>query len=198
MTSPPRGVAASTPAALARGLRIVAGLAGGSPVALVPEQPLVATVRHDMVDHGRRHHAPLGLAGGTQWVLREERRPCAAPARTVASACRARPLLVQLPFHCRRAAPARRAMHRRPGRHGGPVSSAAISFDRTGERDQSGAHGGRRSQGKRCAERVRELDRAWGRPSQPVAWPSQPNSPPGGPGGLSGTHSSSLPRSFIL
>jgi hypothetical protein len=48
-------------------------------------------VRHHMVDHGRRHHAPLAPACGAQGLLRQEGSPCLAPARPVASACRARP-----------------------------------------------------------------------------------------------------------
>ena len=46
--------AASAPAALARGLGVMAALAHALPVRPVPEQHLVAAMGHDMVDHGRR------------------------------------------------------------------------------------------------------------------------------------------------
>jgi hypothetical protein len=67
----PPGGSGSAPAALACGLGIMAGLAGRRPVGLVPEQPLVATVRHDMIDHGRRHHTPLSPARGAERVLHQ-------------------------------------------------------------------------------------------------------------------------------
>jgi hypothetical protein len=38
------------------------------PVALVPEQALIASVRHNMVDHCCRYQAPLRPAGGAQRV----------------------------------------------------------------------------------------------------------------------------------
>ena len=113
MTSP-RGPLRSAPAALARGLpRHDRACTGRRPVGLVPEQPPVATMRHHMVDHGRRHHAPLGPAGGAERVLRQEGGPCPAPARTVAPARCARPLPVQRPLHLRRAPEPRRTVHRR-------------------------------------------------------------------------------------
>jgi hypothetical protein len=102
LTGPP-GVR-SAPAALARRLGIVAGLAGGRPVGLVPEQALVAPMRHHVVDHSRRHHAALASAGRAQRVLRQEGGPCPAPARTVSPARCAWPLSVQRPLHLRRAA----------------------------------------------------------------------------------------------
>jgi hypothetical protein len=114
MTSP-RGLAwaASAPAALARGLGVMAGLAQALPVRLVPEQERVATVRHHMVDHGRGHHASLSSAGSAQRALRQEGCPGPAPAGTITSACRARPLPVQLSLHRRRAPRPWRTVHGR-------------------------------------------------------------------------------------
>jgi hypothetical protein len=119
-TSPPGGGSsacvgsvAHAPAALTRGLGVVAAFAGGSPVALVPEQPLVAAMRRHVVDHRRRHHAPLGLACRAQRVLRQKGGPGPAPTGTVAPAGRARPLAVQRALHLRRALRPRRTVHGR-------------------------------------------------------------------------------------
>jgi hypothetical protein len=112
------GARASAPAPLAGGLGVMTGLASRRPVGFVPEKLLVATVRHDMVHHGRRHHAPQGLAGGTQRVARQEDSSGPAPARTVAAACRARPLPVQRPLHRRRALRPQRSVQGRLDRHG--------------------------------------------------------------------------------
>jgi hypothetical protein len=110
MTSPPGSSgtwAAPPPAALARGLGVMAGLAQGSPVRLVPEQDLISAVRHDVVDHRRRHHAALRAAGGAKRVKRQEGSARSSPARTVASSRRARTLAAQLAFHlCRASRPA--------------------------------------------------------------------------------------------
>ena len=78
-----------------------------------PRTALVASMRHDVVDHRRRYHAASALACGTQRVLRQEGSAGPAPARTVASACRARPLPVQLALHLRRALHPGRTMHGR-------------------------------------------------------------------------------------
>jgi len=115
MTSP-RGDWRSAPAAFMRGLGIVAGLARRRPVALVPEQRLIAPMRHDMVHDRRRHHAPQGPAGGTQRVPCQKGRPGPAPARTVAPARCARTLPIELPLHLRRTPHPDRTMH--GGLHG--------------------------------------------------------------------------------
>jgi hypothetical protein len=117
MTSP-RGLLRSAPAALARRLGVMAGLARGRPVTFVPEQPLVAPMRHDVVDPRSRNQAALDPAGRAQRVLRQEGGACPAPARTVASACCARPLPVQRPLHLDRVPEPRRTVHGRFGRHG--------------------------------------------------------------------------------
>ena len=48
----------------APGLLVMALLAQGLPVAFVPEEPLVASVRNDMVDHRRRRQYAALQAGG--------------------------------------------------------------------------------------------------------------------------------------
>jgi hypothetical protein len=113
---PPAGLAwtgRSAPAALARGLAVVTGLTGRRPVALIPEQPLVAPMRHNVVDHRRRHHMTLRPTGDTQRVPCQEGSPCPAPAWTVAPACRARPLPIKFALHLRRAAHPCRTVHGR-------------------------------------------------------------------------------------
>jgi hypothetical protein len=110
--SPPVTLRAA-PAPFARGFRVVTRLAQALPVGLVPKPLGVAAVGSSMVDHGRLHDTPLRPAGGAQRVLRQEGGPCPAPARTVAPACRARPLPVQLPLHLRRAAHPDRTVHGR-------------------------------------------------------------------------------------
>jgi hypothetical protein len=114
----PPGPSRGAPAAFVRGLRIMTRLAGRRPVAPVPEQPLVATVRHDMVHDRRRRHAASGLAGRAQRMLRQEGGSGPPPAGAVAPARCARALPVQLALHRRRALRPGGTMHRRLDRHG--------------------------------------------------------------------------------
>jgi hypothetical protein len=91
----------------------MARLAERSPIRLVPEQLLITSVRHDMVDDGRRHHAPLGLACSAKRVPRQEGSPSPAPARAISSACGAQTLAVQRALHIRSAREPRRTVHAR-------------------------------------------------------------------------------------
>src|SRR5688500_7820468 len=90
--------AASAPAPLARGLGVMAALAQPLPVRLVPEQLLIAAVRHDMVDRRRGLYAPLGLAPHTERMTRQVGSSRTPPAWAVAPARGARPLPVPLRF----------------------------------------------------------------------------------------------------
>jgi hypothetical protein len=114
---PPSGswasVASSAPAALARGLGIMTALAGRSPAALIPEQPLIAPVRGHVVDHDRELQAPLGATPRAQRIARKVGRPRPPPPHTVAARRRARALPVQRLLDVRRAPHPRWAMHRR-------------------------------------------------------------------------------------
>jgi hypothetical protein len=74
----------------------MAGLAQALPVALVPEQDRIATVRHDVVHHRRGLQAPCLSARHAQRVAGKVCGPGPAPAGTVASARRARALPVDL------------------------------------------------------------------------------------------------------
>jgi hypothetical protein len=112
MTSP-RGLLRSAPTALARSLGVVTALARGRPVGLVPEQALVATMRHQVVDHRRRHHASFAATGGAERVLRQEGGARPAPGGTVAPTRRARPLAVQHALHLRRSLHPCGTMHER-------------------------------------------------------------------------------------
>ena len=117
MTSPrgPSGIGrSSAPAALARGLGVMAGLAQRSPVA---PRPRTASGRRDAARHGRppsparaRPAAWHGTHSG--WRARYGG-PGPAPAGTVAPARRARALPVQLALHRRRALRPRRTVHGR-------------------------------------------------------------------------------------
>ena len=94
---------ASAPAALARGLGIVAPLAQRSPIRLVPEQLLVTSVRHDMVDHRRRLDPLCRRAPYAQRVASEIPPPRPAPAGAIAPARCARTPPLQLRLDRRRA-----------------------------------------------------------------------------------------------
>ena len=79
-------------------------------------RPRTGAGRPDAVSRGRPPSpAPRDLrpAGGAQRVARQECGACPAPAGAVASACRARPLPVQLALHRRCALHSRRTVHRR-------------------------------------------------------------------------------------
>ena len=97
------GLGASAPAALARGLGVVAGLAQPLPSC---SRPRTASGRRGAARRGRPPSPARcvpGLARHAQRVPRQERGPSPAPARTIASARCARTLPVQLPLHLRRA-----------------------------------------------------------------------------------------------
>ena len=65
---------------------------------LVPEQDLVAAVRHDVVDHRRRHERAPPPGTARTAGARQVRSPRPAPAGAIAPARRARTLPVQLRF----------------------------------------------------------------------------------------------------
>jgi hypothetical protein len=135
------GSAASAPAALTRGLGIMAALAQRRPIRFVPEQPVVASVRHDMVDRRRRLEAPLGLAPHAERMTRQVGRPGSAPAGTVAPARRARALPVQLRLDRRRAPRPRWTVRRRLDGHGSSKNQEPATAKPDGL--HSDAHAGR-------------------------------------------------------
>jgi hypothetical protein len=51
------------------------------PVAVVPEQLLVASMRNDVIDDRRDAEFAFALALDTQWMLLEERGSLTTPAR---------------------------------------------------------------------------------------------------------------------
>ena len=115
--SPP-GLDWSAPAPFARGLGVMAALAQTLPIVLVPEQRLLASMRHDMVDDRRRYDPACRVAGGAQRMPCEKYPSRIAPPRAITAPRRARAKTLQLCLCCRRAAPARRAVHRRLDWHG--------------------------------------------------------------------------------
>ena len=64
----------------ASGLFIVAFLAEGFPVGLIPEQPLVSPVRNNVIHDGRRDDLSLRLTESTERMLLQEQRPSFTPA----------------------------------------------------------------------------------------------------------------------
>jgi hypothetical protein len=56
----------------AAGLPVMAFLAKRLPVPLAPEQPTVASMRDDVIDHRGRRQAVLSQASGTERMLSEE------------------------------------------------------------------------------------------------------------------------------
>lgn len=64
---------------------VMARLAQGPVVGVVPEQRLVALVWHDVVDHGRRHDASGPLALGAKRMLREKCQAIPLPPRRVSA-----------------------------------------------------------------------------------------------------------------
>ena len=67
------------------GFLIVAFLAQRLPVRLVPEQPLIAPVRNEVIYHRRGHDLSLCLAEGTQRMLLQEKSAGFAPTGIVTS-----------------------------------------------------------------------------------------------------------------
>ena len=66
-------------------LAVVAGLAKSLPVALVPHQMRITTVRNDMVDHGRCREPSLCFAPHTQGMPAEVRLAQSLPLAAVAT-----------------------------------------------------------------------------------------------------------------
>ncbi len=86
-------------AVLACCLAVVAGLAQRLPVVAVPEEVLVAPVRHLVVNDRRRDSSAGGLVLSTQRVLLQPARACALPSGGVATLMgRAAPLILLAPF----------------------------------------------------------------------------------------------------
>lgn len=67
------------------GFPIMAALAKGLPVFLIPEQHLVPAMRNDMVNDRGGREPPSLPAIHAQWVLAKETRPRASPFATIAT-----------------------------------------------------------------------------------------------------------------
>ena len=70
---------------LTSGFPVVAGLAKSLPVAFIPHQMRITTVRNDMVDHGRCREPSLCLATHTQGMPAEVRLAEPLPPAAVAT-----------------------------------------------------------------------------------------------------------------
>lgn len=71
---------------LVPGLLVVVGFTEWLPVALIPEQLLVTTVRYDMVNHSGLGISPLFHALRTQWVFPKVRFTRPLPLAGIATA----------------------------------------------------------------------------------------------------------------
>ena len=71
---------------LVAGLLTVTGMTKALPVALVPEQRVVSSVRLDVIDIGRLDVAALLHALHTQWMRLKVTLAGSVPCRTIASA----------------------------------------------------------------------------------------------------------------
>ena len=80
---------------LTSGFLVVAGLAKSLPVAFVPHQMRITTVRNDMVDHGRCREPSLCLAPHTQRMLPQVRLAEPLPLAAVATLSGRRSVWVQ-------------------------------------------------------------------------------------------------------
>ena len=72
-------------------LPVMALLAQGLPVAFVPEEPQIAPVRQDMVDHRRRRQYAALQTGGAQGIARQKTPAGFPPVRAVSAFCGAAP-----------------------------------------------------------------------------------------------------------
>ena len=66
-------------------LAVMAGLAKSLPVAFIPHQMRITTVRNDMVDHGRCREPSMCFAPHTQWMLPQVRLAEPLPPAAVAT-----------------------------------------------------------------------------------------------------------------
>lgn len=79
-------------------LMVMAALAKGLPVLLIPEQIRVAAMRFDMVNDGRRDEPSFFLAADAPGVAFQEKPPGFLPFSPVATQHRALPFPLALPF----------------------------------------------------------------------------------------------------
>ena len=79
-------------------LMVMAALAKGLPVLLIPEQIRVAAMRFDMVNDGRRDEPSFFLAADAPGVAFQEKPPGFLPFSPVATQPRALPFPLALPF----------------------------------------------------------------------------------------------------
>ena len=70
---------------LTSGFPVVAGLAKSLPIAFIPHQMRITTMRNDMVDHGRCRESSLCFATHTQGMLAEIRLAEPLPLAAVAT-----------------------------------------------------------------------------------------------------------------
>jgi hypothetical protein len=63
-------------------------LAKRLPVTLIPKQPLVTSVRNDVIHHGRWNHLPFLLAEDTQRMLLQEKSAGFTPAGIISTGIR--------------------------------------------------------------------------------------------------------------
>ena len=80
-------------------LLIMTSLAERFPVCLIPEQPLIASMRDDMIHHRRGHNLALRLAEGAQRMLLQEKSAGITPAAVVPSCIRTAAQPVAAPLH---------------------------------------------------------------------------------------------------
>ena len=80
---------------LVSGFPVMAGLAKSLPVAFVPHQMRITTVRNDMVDHGRCREPSLCLATHTQGMPAEVRLAESLPPAAVSTLCGRRSVWMQ-------------------------------------------------------------------------------------------------------
>ena len=87
------------------------------PIGLVPEQPLVASMCPDVIDHGRRHQSAGALAHDAQRMLAQVRCPRLVPAGVVAALPERAAAPVMLTVSLRSRSRVQRTMGWRTSRH---------------------------------------------------------------------------------
>jgi hypothetical protein len=76
------------PTVLARGFDIMAAFAERLPVALVPEQITVSSMRRDVINDRGGNRPAVSAALGAQWMLAQEQRSRTAPSGIITTTCR--------------------------------------------------------------------------------------------------------------
>jgi hypothetical protein len=99
------------------------------PVRLVPEQPLVAAVRHDVIDYGRPHRPAGTQAHHAEGVLLQKRRTRLIPASAVAALAERAAAPVMLTVALRSRSRVRRSVWRRSLWH---VASPSVQITGAG------------------------------------------------------------------